>query len=148
MEFSNIWVIFKVSSTFIHSSSHMMGLSGQLLTKKHFTNVMLDFKHESATPVQALPQALPASLNNPSDQSLPQDCWEVQKLGHNTSGIYRIKPYLSSVPFFVYCQLETRGGGWTVSCMLWEHHLLFTQDMAVFPANQSQPSGNYTHQLK
>jgi len=92
----------------------MMGLSGQLLTKQHFTNVMLDFKHGSASPVQALP----ASLNNPSDQYLPQDCWEVQQLGHNTSGIYRIKPYLSSVPFFAYCQLETRGGGWTVSYML------------------------------
>jgi hypothetical protein len=22
---------------------------------------------------------------------------------------------MSSVPFFAYCQLETRGGGWTVS---------------------------------
>ena len=137
MEFSNLWVIFNLTSIFIHSSSHMLGLSGQLLTKKHFTNVMLDFKHKSASPVRALPEALPASLNNPSDQYLPQDCWEVQQLGHNTSGIYRIKPYLSSVPFFAYCQLETRGGGWTVSCMLWEHHLLFAQDMAVFLVNQS-----------
>jgi hypothetical protein len=123
IEFSDLWVIFNIYSIFIHSYSHMMGLSGHLLTKQHFTNVMLDFKHASASPVRALPQALPTSVNNPQDQSLPQDCWDVQELGHNTSGIYRIKPYLSSVPFFVYCQLEARGGGWTVSCMIWEHHI-------------------------
>jgi hypothetical protein len=107
--------LFNLSSTFVLSSSNMMGLSGHLLTKQYFTNVMLDFKHESVPPVKALPQTLLASLNNPTDQSLPHDCWEVQQQGHNTSGIYRIKPYLSSVPFFANCQLETRGGGWTVS---------------------------------
>jgi len=95
-----------------------MGLSGQLLTKQYFTNVMLDFKHESVSPVKILPQTLLAPLTNLSDKPLPHDCWELKQQGHNTSGIYRIKPYLSSIPFFVYCQMETRGGGWTVSYIL------------------------------
>jgi hypothetical protein len=118
MQLLSLSAIFNLSSLCVHCSSHMMGISGQFLTKQYFTNVMLDLKHESVSPVQSLPQAQLASLNCPSDQPLPHDCWEVQQQGHNTSGIYRIKPYLSSVPFFVYCQLEARGGGWTVSCIL------------------------------
>lgn len=118
MQISSLQVVFNLSSIFDHSSSHMMGISGQFLTKQYFTNAMLDLKHESISPVKVLPQAQLASVNCPSDQALPRDCWEVQQQGHNISGIYRIKPSLSSVPFFVYCQLETRGGGWTVSCIL------------------------------
>ncbi|XP_069698247.1 angiopoietin-related protein 1-like [Periplaneta americana] len=99
-------------------TSNMFGRSTQYLTKQYFTEVMLDHKHETVSPVQALPLNLLASLDKPShdlcEDSLPHDCLEVQKQGHNTSGIYRIKPHLSSAPFFVYCQLETRGGGWTV----------------------------------
>ncbi|PSN46646.1 hypothetical protein C0J52_07086 [Blattella germanica] len=102
------------------TGEYMANLSGQLLTKQYFTNVMMDFKHETTLPAQAIPQALIASMTNhhqqdePYEEPLPHDCWDVRKQGHNASGIYRIKPVLSTVPFFVYCQMETKGGGWTV----------------------------------
>ncbi|KAJ9598149.1 hypothetical protein L9F63_026748, partial [Diploptera punctata] len=63
----------------------MAGISGQLLTKQYFTNVMLDFKHETSLPVQAIPQALLASYqqDEPHEEPLPHDCWEIQQQGHN-----------------------------------------------------------------
>ncbi|RXG68461.1 Angiopoietin-4 [Armadillidium vulgare] len=44
-----------------------------------------------------------------------QDCWELQnKRGKTKSGVYKIQPTLTIKPFFVYCDMETEGGGWTV----------------------------------
>ncbi|GIX91739.1 techylectin-5A [Caerostris darwini] len=46
----------------------------------------------------------------------PMDCEEVMQCGHNRSGIYQIWPrnrvMYGSV--YVYCDMETSGGGWTV----------------------------------
>nr|XP_027230914.1 fibrinogen C domain-containing protein 1-like isoform X1 [Penaeus vannamei] len=44
----------------------------------------------------------------------PEDCWQLLRQGKKKSGVYRIQPQYSSVPFFVYCDMETEGGGWTV----------------------------------
>ena len=42
-----------------------------------------------------------------------KDCLHVQSSGTNRSGVYRIYP--DSTPVDVYCDMETEGGGWTVS---------------------------------
>jgi hypothetical protein len=47
-------------------------------------------------------------------QLIPRDCSEALSVGGRQSGIYQIRPQLSSVEFFVNCDMETRGGGWTV----------------------------------
>lgn len=46
--------------------------------------------------------------------TLPRDCHEALNKGGRQSGIQRIQPLSSSAPFFVQCDMETRGGGWTV----------------------------------
>ncbi|XP_052746732.1 techylectin-5B-like [Bicyclus anynana] len=43
----------------------------------------------------------------------PTDCHEIQAQGFNITGIYKIKPD-DIEPFYVLCDLNAAGGGWTV----------------------------------
>ncbi|KAJ3664113.1 hypothetical protein Zmor_008306 [Zophobas morio] len=51
---------------------------------------------------------------NTNTQQAPTNCKEIQKQGHRISGIYTIMPRYALVPFKVYCNMRTQGGGWTV----------------------------------
>ncbi|XP_044270109.1 angiopoietin-related protein 1-like [Tribolium madens] len=44
---------------------------------------------------------------------LPENCLEVLESGKIISGIYTIQPKSSPKPFLVFCDMETRDGGWT-----------------------------------
>ena len=46
------------------------------------------------------------------DRLLVKNCKEIQDRGNYASGVYRIRPKLKA--FDVFCDMETRGGGWTV----------------------------------
>ena len=45
--------------------------------------------------------------------SAPKDCLDIQRSGKNKSDIYTIYPNFS--PVEVRCDMDTEGGGWTVS---------------------------------
>ncbi|XP_018564012.1 fibrinogen C domain-containing protein 1-like isoform X1 [Anoplophora glabripennis] len=44
----------------------------------------------------------------------PKDCKEVQLSGNHVTGIYEIYPEHAEAHFPVLCDMETRGGGWTL----------------------------------
>ena len=54
--------------------------------------------------------------SNSSNNWFPKDCKEVQdsQSQKNLSGVYRIKPLTADEPIFVFCDMKTDGGGWTV----------------------------------
>ncbi|XP_046392214.1 fibrinogen C domain-containing protein 1-B-like isoform X2 [Ischnura elegans] len=105
-----------------------------LVTKDYLSILLADAKQESASPAKTLlfPQQqlymMSADLFSKANEILPADCAEVffmlppknqtDKKGKTRddklSGVYRIQPKWSSRPFLVYCDMETRGGGWTV----------------------------------
>ncbi|KAJ8046538.1 Ficolin-1 [Holothuria leucospilota] len=43
-----------------------------------------------------------------------KDCSQLLQEGVTTSGVYRIQPVTYPQPFYVYCDMETEGGGWTI----------------------------------
>lgn len=49
------------------------------------------------------------------NNSYPKDCFDLMRSGTNISGMYQIKPSRYHKPFFVVCDMDTLGGGWTVS---------------------------------
>ena len=49
----------------------------------------------------------------PTNPTLPRDCLDALNKGSMLSGVYAIKPD-HLVPFDVYCDMDTDGGGWTV----------------------------------
>ncbi|XP_074028813.1 microfibril-associated glycoprotein 4-like isoform X2 [Leptinotarsa decemlineata] len=58
-------------------------------------------------------QSLFCDIPENTKRVLPKSCREIQRNGHNVSGIYEIQPKMSKKPFMVLCDMETMGGGWT-----------------------------------
>ena len=62
---------------------------------------------------------------------LPKDCSDALTMDVTESGVYAIQPLDSGRPFNVYCDMDTDGGGWTVS---WIYVNYFVQMFGFFIA--------------
>lgn len=71
----------------------------------------------------------------------PNDCWELYQMGYNVSGIYRIRPRLSSRSFNVYCEQSYGGGGWTVIQRRRDGSVDFDRDWNAYADGFGSPDG-------
>lgn len=79
-------------------------------TKQYILSVIRSTLSEQQSPQITCVMPLPP---DPSRKKF-RDCQEILDEGYNKSGIYRIQPEFSIRPFFVYCDMEVEGGGWTI----------------------------------
>ncbi|KAF8778061.1 Techylectin-5B like protein [Argiope bruennichi] len=83
-----------------------------LVNKSYLQSSLLTLADEKADPF--LTGCLSPLTEVSPDTRLPRDCFEVQKNLKNETGVYRIQPDYARRPIFVFCDMETDGGGWTV----------------------------------
>ncbi|XP_054714480.1 techylectin-5B-like [Uloborus diversus] len=83
-----------------------------LVTKTYFQTSLNILTEEKPNyyPIAGLTQL----VQQEAEETLPRDCYDVQQHLRNQSGIYRIRMHYASRPIFVFCDMETDGGGWTV----------------------------------
>ncbi|XP_023240310.1 microfibril-associated glycoprotein 4-like [Centruroides sculpturatus] len=79
-------------------------------SKQYILSIIRNTLSEQETPQMTCVMPLPPD----SRKHISRDCQEILEAGYNKSGIYRIQPEFAVRPFFVYCDMETEGGGWTV----------------------------------
>lgn len=83
------------------------------MTKQFLNNGLLELKHHQMYP-QWAPNSCTSAPQGRTNNPLPKNCKEIQESGQPMSGIYRIQPEHADKPFMAVCDLQTRGGGWTV----------------------------------
>ncbi|XP_065333712.1 angiopoietin-related protein 7-like [Cloeon dipterum] len=99
---------------------NLQSAQSNLLTRQAFASSIIELK-------QVNPGSIPQKAQ--SGEPLPKDCDAIMKEGKFTkSGIYKIQPNRMLGPFFVFCELADRGGGWTVIQNRYEGAVNFYKD--------------------
>jgi hypothetical protein len=77
------------------------------------------------------------SFAEKEEEKFAQNCLELKSNGISESGVYTIKPSLSGGTLEVFCDMDTAGGGWTVSETLhFEFHHNHLKMFKGFPTSQ------------
>ncbi|XP_069173761.1 fibrinogen C domain-containing protein 1 isoform X1 [Procambarus clarkii] len=103
-------------------SQNLGQLSQNIVTKQYMHQSLNEIRNKDTSPSMSLLAQLMGQSRAPRRGSgnqgkvstEPEDCWKLMNQGKNKSGVYRIRPSYATAPFFVYCDMETDGGGWTV----------------------------------
>ncbi|XP_049804338.1 angiopoietin-related protein 2-like [Schistocerca nitens] len=102
-------------TTLINATKSLSSISTKLATKQDIHSATMEIRQDSFLSPLMREQFTPhMKLQAEEDEQLPEDCKALQQYGNNISGVYKIKPKLSTKGFFVYCDQETHNGGWTV----------------------------------
>ncbi|KAF5290655.1 hypothetical protein FQR65_LT01945 [Abscondita terminalis] len=86
----------------------VLRVTPNLVTKQFFNNGINELKH------QVQPWGHSNNVCPKNSEELPRSCKHIFESGQTKSGIYRIQTEHSSKPFMVVCDMQTRGGGWTI----------------------------------
>ncbi|XP_063915242.1 microfibril-associated glycoprotein 4-like [Zophobas morio] len=75
----------------------------------------LDILESQNVKIMAILNTQPQKNADPhqSTADYPTDCQDVKSRGHGDSGVYTIQTKIWPQPFAVFCDMDTRGGGWT-----------------------------------
>ncbi|XP_050722837.1 fibroleukin-like isoform X2 [Eriocheir sinensis] len=99
-------------------AQNLTHLAEKMVTKQYLYENLNELRsQDSAVSLLAKMVMVPppaTSRRASSRKAVPEDCWQLMKQGKIKSGVYSIQPHYSPQPFFVYCDMETDGGGWTV----------------------------------
>ncbi|XP_068211643.1 fibrinogen C domain-containing protein 1-like [Palaemon carinicauda] len=98
-------------STLSNITSQLNHLQKGMVTKQYLKQSLNEMKSQRQS--LSFPMVQPRARQGQANKE-PEDCWKILQKGKKKSGVYRIQPIYSTVPFFVYCDMDTDGGGWTV----------------------------------
>ncbi|XP_061190497.1 fibrinogen-like protein 1 [Saccostrea echinata] len=74
---------------------------------------------------------------------LKRDCKEHYLLGHRQSGVYTINPFGNETRVRVYCDMATKGGGWTAIQRRQSGSISFNKNWAEYKKGFGNPNGTY-----
>ncbi|XP_041479038.1 ficolin-1-like [Lytechinus variegatus] len=92
---------------------------------------------------QELLERIEETVLMPNGGWRPRDCADVQESGRNVSGRYAIYPDDCADPFFVYCDMETNRGGWTVFQRRLDGGVDFDRDWAAYKHGFGSVTGEH-----
>ncbi|KAL3832729.1 hypothetical protein ACJMK2_024345 [Sinanodonta woodiana] len=96
-------------TTYKSGSNPILAVTNQLLHGQ----VKELFEDDSRVLLRNQEKQIITRSENVLNERVPRDCADIQLLGHNTTGIYKIYP-TGTMGFSVRCDMDTDGGGWTV----------------------------------